>query len=666
MAYSADAWKSELEECRKKRDKLVTGVWRDNVAFRVQKPFKATDDSSDDEGPDQIAVPADWSRSRAKSAALFSRIPRVSLSAAHSRYRSAVPIFEKIVNHYIPLTGAAGVMEECDADVVNASGICAAIAKYEATFAPVEVPKKDIAMLPPAQQLAMLQAKQVEMVKAPQTISERYRWYRISPSQLLWPDGFRGSDWQRAKFLGYDGAMQWAEAVRTFNLADPEILKRIGVSSLQELKEKVCSEGEATVKTLAGDQRLSTEHNEQVRFSELFYWAAMCDPEEKRFDAIKRIVFLTGIDEPIIDEPYAGQEWVEEAGEFIGATRLPIEVQTLTYVSDKAIPPSDSEIGRPCVLEQIRSRSQMILQRTRNIPVRAFDPNRVDPTIQDLLMRGTWQGMIPIVGRLESAIQQIAPAAYPRDDYSFDHVSNRDLDDAWSMSPNQMGNFSGGERSASEANIIANAYASVIGFQREKMVSMFLGLVTTTMGLIQLNLDQWDAEPIVGKDGVERLDQWDRKHIAGKFVATIRQDSSVLQDSNQRIQQLMRFLNIAGKSGRINIDPILTELAALSGLDPAEVIAPPQQPRTEPMNVSYRLSGVEDLHDPIAVSLLIKAGQAPNPQEVAAAKLLIADALRPFEPQQATPGAQPAPGAAPNPDWSAMPRVTKRPEELGG
>jgi hypothetical protein len=292
-------------------------------------------------------------------------------------------------------------------------------------------------------------------------------------------------------------------------------------------------------------------------------------------------------------------------------------------------------------------------------------------------MRSIWQGMIPTNGPGERVLSQIAASAFPKEDFSFDAVSNRDLDDAWSMSPNQMGNYNTGERSASEAQLVAGAYASVIGFQRQKMVAMFLGLVETTMGLLQLNLDDYEAQPIVGPDGVQRLQQWDRTQIAGKYVATVRQDASVLQDSGARVRQLMTFLNIAGKSGRIQIDPIIAELAALSGLDPAQVMAPPAQPKPEPLNVSYRFSGMQDLHDPISVAILMKAGQAPGPQEIEAAKQLILDAEGPTK--QPPPDAGPArtglpPGPidvralppAPNPDWQAMERVTKRPDELGG
>jgi hypothetical protein len=668
--YSDQGWQAQLDACRKRREKFVTGPWQMNVSMRCQKPYStAADAEAETQGSDQVAVPADWGRTRSKCAALFSKLPRVSLDAQQKQFEGAVPIFEQIVNHVAPRTGIAAAMEECLADAVNATGLCAAMMKYEATFELVDVPKTDVSMIPPDQLQQYVAAGLIEMTQVPQTVSERYRAYRISPAQLLWPLEFRGSDWQRARFLGYDGTLPWALAQDEFKLRTDE-------------KEAVCSAtgSDATTRTLAGDlNRESREYDEQVHFSEVFYWAALVDPNEKRYDAIRRRVMVQGREGAVIDEPYAGQAWDPESKTFIGCTRLPIEVQTLTYVSDKAIPPSDSEIGRPQVWEQMRSRSQILMQRTRNLPIRTVDINRVDPTILDLVMRGIWQGMIPVNGPGDRTFSQVAAAAFPKEDFSFDAVVNRDLDDAWSMSPNQMGNFNGGERSASEANIIQGAYASVIGFQRDKIVAMFLGLIDTLMGLLQLNLDAHEAVQIVGPDGEQRLEAWDRTKIAGKFVATARQDASVLQDAASRTQQIMKFLNIAGKSGRINVDPILAELAALSGLDPATVLLPPAQPKQEDPNLSFRVSGLQDLLNPLTLAFLIKSGQAPSPQHVAAAKQLLIDSQQPPAPPmppQGPLGAGPQIGPPPGPlalpppqpekDWQAMPRITKRPDEMGG
>ena len=666
--YSDQGWQAQIDACRKRRERFVTGPWQMNVSMRVQKPYsQAADSEADTQGADQIAVPADWARTRSKSAALFSKMPRVSLDALQQQYEGAVPIFEQIVNHFAPRTGIAQVMEECEADVVNACGICAAMMKYEATFELVDVPAVDVSMIPPESLAQAMAAGLIPMTQVPQTVSERYRAYRISPAQLLWPLEFRGSDWQRARFLGYDGTMPWARAQDEFKLTDAE-------------KDDVCSAtgSDLVTRTLAGDvNREAREYDDQVHFCEVFYWAALVDPHEKRFEAIRRRVMVQGKDGAVIDEPYAGQTWDPQTKTFVGCTRLPIEVQTLTYVSDKAIPPSDSEIGRPQVWEQMRSRSQILMQRTRNLPIRTVDINRVDPTILDLVMRGVWQGMIPVNGPGERTFSQVAAAAFPKEDFSFDAIVNRDLDDAWSMSPNQMGNYNSGERSASEAQFVQGAYASVIGFQRDKVVGMFLGLIDTLMGLLQLNLDAFEAVPIVGPDGVKRLEAWDRSKIAGKFVATARQDASVLQDAAARTNQIMKFLNIAGKSGRINIDPILAELAALSGLDPAGVLLPPAQPKQEDPNMSFRVSGLQDLLNPLTLAFLIKSGQAPDPSHVAAAKQLLLDSQSPPAPPQppqgqlgagpqiGPPGPLALPPAQPERDWQAMPRVTKRPEELG-
>jgi hypothetical protein len=173
---------------------------------------------------------------------------------------------------------------------------------------------------------------------------------------------------------------------------------------------------------------------------------------------------------------------------------------------------------------------------------------------------------------------------------------------------------------------------------------------------------------VVGQEGIQRIEQsWDRRSVAGKFVYTIRPDSQILLDANQRVDRLMKFLNLTGKSGFVNPEPIIAEIAALSGIDPALVMTKPQPAPPEQPNFSYRFSGAEDLRDPISMAMLIKSGQAPGPEEMAAAKRLIADSLAPLPMPQVTSEAVPQ-AALPPPaeNWGPMERVTKRVEELGG
>ena len=657
---SAKAWKARIHSSREARKKLVEGAWRDNVAYRKLKPFK------DDVEQDRVAVPIDWSYTKAKIAALYSQTPTVNLTPKNPRYAAAVPVFSKELNDVLQREARVAVaMEEALADAVNAAGLGAVMTGYMATFEDVQVPAVDPAMLPPQMQLAIqMGAAELPMETVQRPVSERFYANRISPAHLIWDTTFKGSDFDDASFIGHEGDLTWAQAKRAFNLTDDQKEDVLAADTSERLDDD------------DDDQR--NDQSLKVHFTEIFYKASDFDPEEKYFDKLRRIVFVEGIDDPVIHEDLKWQEFDEDSGQYVGVCKFPIRVLTLTYISDEAIPPSDSEVGRPQVDETMRSRSQMIQQRDRSIPIRGFDPNRVDPLVAANLQKGNWQGFIPVTGNGQSAIWEVARANYPREDWEFDRVTRADLQEAWQVGANQTGSFASGERSASEAQIVQQAFSTRVGFERAKVAKFFTGIAENIAGLMQLFYDKPNEVPLVGEEAAQQIDSvWDRSKVAGaKFVFSIIPDSTVLLEANQKVDRLMKFINLTGKSGFVNVEPIIAEIAALSGIDPAMVMTKPNPPAPDQPNISYRFSGAEDLLNPIALAALIKAGQAPGPQEIAAAKAMLADAMAPAQPMLPEGMAPGGPEMGVEPlaegpqqppdDWGPMPRVTKRVEEMGG
>jgi hypothetical protein len=644
----AKQWRSRIEKARKAR-KTYEKKWQDNVAYRVMEPY--TDKSEND----RAVTPDDWSRTRAKIASLFSAVPTIAASPLHPQYAAAAPIIAKEINHILKHQAKPNVvMRECMPDLVNAAGLCAAIVRYEATFTKEEVPAIDMSMVPPEQATMLLQSQQVPMEQVDVAVSERFVMRRISPTCLLWPAEFKGSNFNDGDYIGHEGSLPWAVAKREFKLEDED-------------KDRVVGDAKQLA-SLSEDDEVAEG---VVTYQEIFYWAARFDANEKYLDKIRRIVFVDGIeDRPVIDEDYAGQQFNEKARTYIGVCIFPIQVCTLAYVSDTAVPPSDSEVGRPLVVEKMRGRSQIMAQREASQPMRWADSSRVDPQVIDQINKGEWQRVIPMQGSGERALGEVARASYPHEDFTFDQIINRDLDDAWSLSQNQLGNFNTGARSASEANIVAGANAERIGLERAQVVEFFLSLVDVLAGLMQLFYDERDAEPVIGQDGVERLQAWDKSSIAGKFAFEITQDSTVLLSSDQKVEKLMKALNLVGKSGYVNPEPIIAEILALSGVDPAKVMITPEPPKPAEPNVSLRLTGAEDLSNPMAVALLLKGGQL-DPNMIQQARQLIMS-LMTMMPPPVAPGpmmdpTQPQTGAAATPDdWGPAERVTKRVEEIGG
>lgn len=138
-------------------------------------------------------------------------------------------------------------------------------------------------------------------------------------------------------------------------------------------------------------------------------------------------------------------------------------------------------------------------------------------------------------------------------------------------------------------------------------------------------------------------------------------------------------LDMVGKSGYVNPEPIVREILMLKGVNPDEVMMKPQPKPEEPPNISYRFSGVQDLTNPVVLAMLVEKGQAPSPQALQAAlKILQTAGIPPMmglppaaPPEGMPPGLPPMGGGAPaalppadaRPDWTAMPTVTKRGDE---
>ena len=91
----------------------------------------------------------------------------------------------------------------------------------------------------------------------------------------------------------------------------------------------------ATLKALVSNGEITSDHRytEELylpdNFNEAFYWRHRFDPDEKHFKAIWRIVYVDGIDEPVIHEPWKGQQYDQQSGTYVGSCKFPIQVLTL-------------------------------------------------------------------------------------------------------------------------------------------------------------------------------------------------------------------------------------------------------------------------------------------------------------------------------------------------
>lgn len=669
-------FKQKIDATKQYRRKLVAN-WTISIDYRRGKPFASQTDE------DRVAVNLDWSLTKAKHAALFSQIPAIRIS--HAPQTSAKDVstwvhsFEQKINDTMILAGVEAAMDEAMPDCINAAGFALILAAHESITEMVEVPAIDLSMMPPqfAQQImssGMLPNGQpLPMKSVPRILDHRYVVTRISPADFLWPLNFTGSDFDTAPWIGRSGRISWAEGSKKWNLKAAD-------------KQAVLGEDRNLQDKLTHDVEKDKTQEELISFDEIWYKEFQFDPEATSFTTIHHLVFVSGKDEPVVDEQWKGQEMQEESGQLVGALRYPLQVLTLTYLTDEAIPPSDSAIGRPQVNELNKSRTQMILQRERSIPIRWFDVNRIDPTIQQALMRGVWQGMIPVQGQGTNVIGEIQRSQLPPENFTFDKIAKGDLTELWQIGQDNSGMNveTKGESTVIQANRTTN-----VAKERARVGKFYCRIAEVLGGLICLFED-----PAVFGEG---FDQGVSRTLSYSILA----DSTVLLDANQRLERAINFFNFCMKTGWLNPEPVIREIATLSGFDPSEVVRPPEPKAPTEPNISLRFTGAEDMQNPLMLAFMMKSGQAPSTELIEQAKQLIIASIIPppnaiptpppqptmgpdgqmipADPAQAGPALTPTGPAIPvnpdeppppavgdaHPDLSAMPRVNKRVIERG-
>lgn len=650
-------------ETSKKTTKQLYNEWKRNVELRLGKIASQFSGGINVEDEVQTEINPDWFLTKQKTANLYSQVPYVSMTHENKQYAGAIPAFAKSLNYEISEKRMnVGVpMEEVLNDVVNAAGIGGIIVGYAARFQEVEVPVGDTKTIPPQMVQQLIQQKKIPTQMVPQVVSDKFFGTRISPVDLITPSEFAGYNFDDADFVGRRGRMSWAEAVNEFKLTEEdkeEVLQGTDVQTEDTLRSNPDKAGQMEAKN--------------IKFEELYYWRHRFDPEEKYFTSIWRIVFVEGKDKAVIHEAWKGQKLVQETRKYIGANKFPIRILTLTYITDNPIPPSDSSASRPQVNDMRRSRSQMFQNRERSLPLRWFDSTRVDPLIQSLIMKGTWQGMIPSQGDGSRSFGEVARASYPSEDLAFDKQCKEDLMETWQVQPAP----GAGRQTKDQAQGAQASFATRIGQERNRVAYFFLSICEVLAGLMALYSD---FPILTEQERQQMMKAWDDKHITHDLVLKIRPDSTIVLEPGARLQKLMQFLNMTAKSGYVNAMPIITEMAELSGLDPSEVIVQPKPKEPDEPNMSFRFTGKDDIINPVVMALLVKHKQAPTPQELQdAIKILqAAQSNQVPQPPGDAPGAPPvgpggppgphppgpggpAPGQDMSPEWSMANKVAKR------
>lgn len=663
---SAKSLWAKVEACRRVKKSDLLRNWQDSVSYRRGKPFKSVPPE------DTVNVNADWSRTKNKIGQLFYQVPEILLQARRPEWRPAAAVFASAVNFELAeRMHAENMMAECLADLINACGIMICKVGYEGTFddvataQPPQEPLEGQAPQPPTPQLSPVSGadlggqqddqtggappppqdqpdfvSQGETGMVPQQQSgyqttEVYSCYyarRISPLHFIWPVDFHGTNWQEAPYLGWEGYMPVAVA------------KRMGW--VDDTVEGVQIEDENWL--LFREWSELKPADRYVKFVELFIKPYFYDPAEKDPRHIKRIVLVEGgmkdsEKAKVVDEDFRWQKQDPQTGRWVGMTDFPLKVCTIAHISDMAIPPSDSEVGRPQVRELIRSRSQMLRQRDHSLALRWFDVNQVDPEVADRLRKGKWQDMIPMNGPGNQAIGEVARAAFPQENWEFEKIIRSDLDESWSMGANQQGMRQPGDQTATESSIMQNSNDVRLNYEQQWVERFFLEVAQATGQLMQMFCDKDEWTYIVGQQGEQVLQQWNKDVIQGDYLWKMKPDSQLRLDVGQARAQSLNLYKLLRKDSLINPQELISQVLELHGLDPTKMFAPPPPPPKDDPKMSYAFKGT-DLANPMVVAIIQKSAAPLTAQDIAAAKQLISATGDQGEQQAVDQNGQPVPG----------------------
>jgi hypothetical protein len=340
------------------------------------------------------------------------------------------------------------------------------------------------------------------------------------------------------------------------------------------------------------------------------------DPTVGDPDLIRWLVLLEG-KVPIKHQDCPYQD-IEEGRVVGGLRRFPIYPCTLRYASDTPIPPSDCAMSRVIVDELSKGRTQMIEQRDRNVPLRTIAIDKVTPDAKDRVLKGQTQELIPVEGLQagEKVIDSVQTASFPDENFNFNNYGERDLQECWALSSQNLGQTGTSGRTATELSIANAATDTRMESERLRVLSWWTQVVEGLAVLVQRYDDTPQYVNVLGPDGATRLVEWTKQDIQGEYAFHIRPDSARRVDQAAERKFRVDVFNLFANHPRINVDEMIRWMAPTLGLDPQKILNPPPEPQKEGprVSVSMAVKG-EDLIIPAVVQILQAQGILPPPPQ---------------------------------------------------
>jgi hypothetical protein len=611
-------WLHRIKASEDVVERRVIG-WKKNVRAYMNESLEAPPRDH------TVKVPHEYSYVEQKKSQLVFQVPEVHLKPKNPQSATAVPVAQAAVNHELgPENADAPTLVDEMATDVLLCGIAASKMGYTAEIRkrPLMQPAPPDPMTgvspvdPETQQPVMVEAQKpkttpdgmmqfgpdgqpvTEPVMEDYVAHEEYFWNEFPTEDLLLPVDFVGSNFDRAAWLGMKFVMDFNQAKKELKLPDDFS------ATIQTPRE-----------TLSSDERPSRDGGnlKQVEGYEIWYKAAVFAPDENPLPKqIKVLVLIKGHNTPVKHEnsPYQwigdGQEGRPNDGKLHGMEGFPIHPLTLRFLPGSAYPVSDVGIARPLSEEISLGRTQMVQFRDRALPMQWFDRTTLTPEIVAKLERGEIMSRVGLDGNGNEQIGIVSLPMFPRDNYQFNEIGEKDLRDTWAIRPATVETEG---RTATEVRD-ATAVSDVrLDKERTRFLRWFTTGATKFLSLLQQFKDDAGFVEIVGPDGQKALQAWDRKAIQGEFVFTAKPDSALRLDADVERRQAANLYNLIGRDPNVRRTELLKALVAKHNLDADKIVVetPPVEPKPDPPKISLALKA-EDLANPQVLGILAQLG----------------------------------------------------------
>ena len=581
-------WREEIRKSNARRKKELT-VWRANLDRYRGKPTRLPSIAPGE----AIHVNVEFYNTEQKKAQLFFQRPDVMVTPKEGQDPELAHKFQQALNYFLGKDeiDVETLMDQLLMDVLCPAGFAGTKIGFEEVQVQVQMPTG--AVDPLTGQPAVDPATgQPAMQAVPRRIHARWFWDRISPTRLLIPAGWTSVDYERAPWLGFRFKLDTDRMSRTFKMA---------AESLQDGPD---------ADTLISDHD-KLYQDDGAWGTEIWYRASLYDPTVKNPEQFRRIVLVEtkkGEASVKIHENSPYQKF-DAAGAFVGGMRgNPIHILTLRSMTDSAYVPSDCAVSLAASNELSLGRSQMIVQRKRNLPMRAVNTSIIGKKEVQKLERAEIQGIMPINGDPDQAIKVIASATLPRENFTFNDVIQGDIDRLWALGANQTAVMSKRGVTATESGIIQRATDNRLVKERNRVMHWYVQGAEKVSALLQMFATEDVLIPLVGQDGMKTFAAWSATGIDGRFAFEIKPDSGIRVDADEDRERTLRFYNLVARDPHINRIELLNQIVVKFGYDPARIVIrdlPPPPPERPKPSINIR---AEDLGNPLVIALLHQYG----------------------------------------------------------